>query len=118
IIGEQLKVAVVVLAYLKERNLNGILSGMTRTDAQQKYPVLVERHDQWQYIDGSERTEDFNNRVKTSINLILNMRYSSMIVVTHGLFLKTLFKEFLKENLVSIGDAAFILVEFVNEKPT
>lgn len=89
IIGSQLGVEVRVFEYLKERNLNGILSGMIRSEAREKYPDQVKKHASYEYVDGSERTEDFANRVKNAIEYLLEMEHKSLIAVTHGLFMKT-----------------------------
>ena len=93
IISSELGLEVEIFEYLKERNLNGVLTGLVRSEAKLKYPEQVEAHSRWEYVDGSERTEDFNSRVKNAIKYLLEMKYNSLVVVTHGLFLKTFFKE-------------------------
>ena len=69
IIANELHLEVEVFAYLKERNLNGVLTGLVRSEAQKKYPEVVETHNRWEYVDGSERTEDFNTRVKMQLSI-------------------------------------------------
>jgi 2,3-bisphosphoglycerate-dependent phosphoglycerate mutase len=66
IIAKKLDIEVEVFEYLKERNLNGVLTGLTRIEAKEKYPEQVEIHSRWEFVDGSERTEDFNVRVKNA----------------------------------------------------
>lgn len=111
IISNELGLEVEVLEYLKERNLNGVLTGLTRSEAKKKYPEVVETHNRWEYVDGSERTEDFNNRVKNAIQYLLKMQYGSLVAVTHGLFLKAFFKEFLNIDVKKVGDGGFVLLE-------
>ncbi len=111
IISNQLNLHSEVLAYLKERNLNGILTGLTRNEARIKYPKLVEAHSNWQYVDGSERAEDFETRVRNACDYILELKYDSIIAVTHGLFLKTFFKEKMAIDISKVGDGGFALVE-------
>ena len=114
IISNQLDTDVVVFEYLKERNLNGVLTGLTRIEAKKKYPEQVEKHDRWEYVDGSERVEDFNRRVKSASDYLLKMRYNSLVAVTHGLFIKTFFREMMNTNTAKIGDGGFALIEFDN----
>lgn len=114
IISGELGIEVEVFEYLKERNLNGILTGLTRSEAKYKYPEQVEAHNRWEYVDGSERTEDFNTRVKNAIKYLLNMKYNSLVAVTHGLFLKTFFKETMNLGVKKVGDGGFVLVEEKN----
>lgn len=116
IIANELHLEVEVFEYLKERNLNGILTGLVRSEAKEKYPEVVETHSRWEYIDGSERTEDFNNRVKNAIKYLLRMEHNSLVAVTHGLFLKAFFKEMMDKDVKKVGDGGFILLEENNGK--
>ncbi|MBU0579193.1 histidine phosphatase family protein [Patescibacteria group bacterium] len=111
IISNELGLKVKVFEYLKERNLNGVLTGLTRNEAREKYPKVVETHNRWEYVDGSERTEDFNNRVKNAIKYLLETKYNSLVAVTHGLFLKAFFKEFLNIDVKKVRDGGFVLLE-------
>ena len=113
-ITNQLNLNLDVLEYLKERNLNGILTGLTRNEARTKYPKLVKAHSRWEYVDGSERTEDFNKRVKNACDYLLGMKHNSVVAVTHGLFLKTFFKEVMDIDVAKVGDGGFALVEVDN----
>ena len=99
IISNKLNIKIEVFEYLKERNLNGILTGMIRSEAKIKYPKQFELHSRWEYVDGSERTDDFNTRVKNAIKILLSIKDDSVIAVTHGLFLRTFFKEILGVNI-------------------
>jgi len=116
IIADQLHLEVEVFEYLKERNLNGILTGMVRSEAEKKYPKQVETHSRWEYVDGSERTEDFNNRVKNADKYLLSMRHNSVVAVTHGLFLKAFFKEFIDVDIKKVQDGGFVLIEGGSDK--
>lgn len=115
IITGQLNLNLAVLEYLRERNLNGILTGLARNEAKTKYPKLVEAHSNWEYVDGSERTQDFDKRVKNACYYLLGTNYNSMIVVTHGLFIKSFFKETMDVGVAKVGDGGFALVEVENK---
>ena len=93
IISSELGVEMDIFEYLKERNLNGVLTGLVTSEAMKKYPEVVETHNRWEYVDGSERTEDFDIRVKNAIRYLLKKEHNSLVSVTHGLFLKTFFKK-------------------------
>ncbi|MFC1649577.1 histidine phosphatase family protein [Patescibacteria group bacterium] len=116
IIASQLDIEVEAFEYLKERNLNGVLTGLTRSEAKKKYPDQVSRHASWEYVDGSERTEDFNIRVKNAIKYLLKMEHGPLVAVTHGLFMKTFFKEMMNINITRVVDGGFVLVEEKNGK--
>lgn len=116
IIANKLDIKLKVCEYLKERNLNGILTGLTKSDAKEKYPEQVAKHERWEYVDGSERTDDFNTRVKNAIECLLKMKYGSLVAVTHGLFMRTFFKEIMDIGIKKVGDGGFVLVEEKNGK--
>lgn len=111
IIANKLNIKVEIFEYLKERNLNGILTGMKKEEAKKKYPVQFDKHQNYEYVDASERTDDFKKRVKNAISILLDMKYHSLVAVTHGLFLKTFFKEIMNVDIKKIGDGGFALVE-------
>ena len=114
IISDQLGIEVEVFEYLKERNLNGVLTGMVKSEAKKKYPDQVRKHKNYQYVDGSERDKDMNNRIKNAAKLLIKMKYNCLVAVTHGQFLKTFFKEMMNINITKVGDGAFALVEEKN----
>lgn len=116
IISKELGVKVEIFEYLKERNLNGVLTGLTRTEAKEKYPEVVERHSRWEYVDGSEREEDFYNRVRNGIKYLLDMKYGSVVAVTHGLFLRAFFKEMMDIDVKRVGDGGFVLLSETDGK--
>jgi len=114
LISNQLNIKVEILELLKERNLNGILTGMIRSEAKIKYPDQVRKHQNYEYVDGSETEEEMIERVRKAKELILGMKYTSIIAVTHGLFMKTFFKEMMNINISKVLDGAYILIEGEN----
>jgi broad specificity phosphatase PhoE len=48
------------------------------------------------------------------IKYLLNMKHNSLVAVTHGLFLKTFFKEMMGVDIKKVGDGGFVLVEEKN----
>ena len=114
IIADRLNLKVEIFEYLKERNLNGILTGMVKSEAMEKYPDLVRKHENHEYVDGSERTEDMDDRVKTATRILLKKNINSFVAVTHGLFIRTFYKEVMNISIKRVGDGGFVLIEVIN----
>jgi broad specificity phosphatase PhoE len=110
IIGQVLNTKVEVFEYIKERNTYGILCGMIKIEAKEKYPWIVEAYENGNYVEGSEREEDIKHRVKKAYELIAAKNISSVAIVTHGVFLKAFVSEVLGKKLVKKEDAGFIIL--------
>ncbi len=113
----QMRIPYEILEYVKERNTYGILTGMRKSYAKQKYPDQVELLDDDKYVDGSERYEDLTARVKKSVSLINQSGYNNVIVITHGNYLKCLFAEVFKKELTRKDDGGWVLVDFTPNSP-
>lgn len=103
---------------LKERNQNGILSGMTRDEAIIKYPELVEvLKDYRNQIDGAESYEDFVKRIKKAFMEVTGVfNYSTIGIVTHGGPVRVIFREILKEREIDIADCAYAVLNKEGKK--
>jgi broad specificity phosphatase PhoE len=97
---------------LKERNQNGILTGMIREEAKLKYPELSEQvKDYRNQIQGAESYEDFVARMKKAIMEISNTtNYSTIGIVTHGGPIRVVFREILKDREIDIADCAYAIL--------
>ena len=115
ILSENLNIPVEVLEYIKERNTYGVLTGMEKNEAKSKYPEQVENYENEKYVDGSERKEDIDQRVKKALDIIQNKGFGNVIAVTHGVFLKHLFTLYGKK-ITKKEDGGWILVEFNDNK--
>jgi len=111
IISKELNIPIEIFEYVKERNTYGILCGMEKEEARQKYPWLVEAYDKGEYVEGSERIDDIDRRSKRAFDLIKNMSISNVLVLTHGNFLKSLFPQVLNKKVTKKDDGGFILLE-------
>ena len=101
----------------KERNQYGILSGMIKSEAKEKFPELVEKlKDRLNTIEGAESYEQFSQRIQESfLNLLSNNKYSCVAVIWHGGPMRVLFRDILKKGeLKEIGDCAWVELENVN----
>lgn len=106
---------------LRERNKNGILTGMTRKEAKIKYPELVEKlKDYRSQIQGAESQDDFVERIKNAFAEITNdENYSTVGIVTHGMPFWVVFRDILNDNgIVDIADCAYAVLDKEGQKIT
>ena len=106
---------------LRERNKNGILTGMIRKEAQIKYPKLVEElKDYRSQIQGAESQDDFAKRIKQAFTEIINdENYSTIGIVTHGMPFWVIFADILNDNgIISVGNCAYAVLNKTSDKLT
>ena len=85
ILQEKLGVEMKTVKDLRERNLYGILTGMKKSEAREKYPDLVGRLKNTQdTIDKAEPWKDFVDRIVKSFRKIAKSEYKIVGIVTHG----------------------------------
>jgi len=110
IISSTLQLPYEIFEYVKEQNKYGVLTGMEKNMALEKYPSQVKRLTEEKYVDGSERYGDLKNRVKKALSWLEKSGLENIIVVTHGNFLGCLFKEFAKLKITKKEDGGWVLV--------
>ena len=106
IVNEKLGIPLSVVEGLRERDY-GILNGMDKDEAREKYPEAVERHkDMYATDPQGESYEDFKNRVLAAFQSITNdSHYRSIAIFSHGGPIKLLYRELLSEGeLEELGD--------------
>jgi broad specificity phosphatase PhoE/plasmid maintenance system antidote protein VapI len=84
ILGRELHTDVKVLQYIKERNTYGLLCGLNKQVAEDRYPELVEQYNGGEFVLGSEREEDFKQRIPLIFSYIKNSGFQNVCCVTHG----------------------------------
>ena len=97
---------------LRERNNYGVLTGLTKVEAQEKHPEEFEKisrdkihHD----VSGSESYEDTKVRVRNVFGDILSKKYDSIAIISHGGIISTYVREFLTGGQnVKLGDCAIL----------
>jgi broad specificity phosphatase PhoE len=107
ILSSGLKVPMQELVYLKEKNGYGLLTGLTKTEALECYPELVEDMNNG-YVFGAEPEEELLKRVKKAYEILLS-HDTNLIAVTHGGFLSRLLDNLLDLKYVKAGDAGYLL---------
>jgi broad specificity phosphatase PhoE len=104
IISQRIGAPIEYLGGLQERHY-GVLTGLTKQDAQEKYPEVVELHKDPKNTDPEgEGQEEFNKRVVEAFRLVATKEYKVVAIVSHGGPIKTIFKSLGSELLRSIGD--------------
>lgn len=109
ILNTKLHCEIKTIENLRERNQNGVLTGMIREEAKLKYPELAEQvKDYRNQIQGAESYKDFVARIKKAFIEISNTtNYSTIGIVTHGGPIRVVFREILKDREVDIADCAY-----------
>lgn len=105
---------------LKERNQNGVLTGMIREEAKLKYPQLTEEVKAYKNkIEGAESFEDFVKRVKNVfLNITNSAGHPTIGIVTHGGPIRVIFSEILNESVLGIADCAYAVLDVSSQKLT
>lgn len=94
--GKKLKLRVQENVYLKERNTYGLLNGLNSNYAKKVYPELYHKYENQEYIPGSERYDDFVERVGYLIKYLVSLKVKGTILcVTQGYLITTLIEEYL-----------------------
>lgn len=113
IIANELSIPLYTFHYLKEKNGNGILSGLNRSEAALMYPELAGLGPA-DYIPGAEPHDKFIERVKSGIDLLTKKGHENIIALTHGGFLKVVFETLLEKNFTEAHDGSYVLLNIVD----
>ncbi len=85
IIARKLGLPVHVVNNWRERNFYGILTGMTKKDAQQKHPNLIELVQSYKNtLPKGETYSAFKKRILEVFDRTRNLRNEAVLVITHG----------------------------------
>ena len=121
IISKSLGVPVIIAHDLRERNAYGVLTGMVKSEAQQKYPKEVEKLKKEKLrhaVAGSEGYDSFKARVIGEFKKITALKeYSIVCIVSHGGPVSCIVREVLKLGEISrLYDCAILEMETNNGK--
>lgn len=122
ILKKKLMFELVSVSELRERNQYGVLTGMLKSEAKEKFEEEVEEleaNDPYHHVLDSEDYFDFAKRVTDSFNEIINSEFKNKSkaigVVTHGGPIRVIFRELLGFELEGIKDCALIELEYDGE---
>ncbi|MEK7639390.1 MAG: histidine phosphatase family protein [Patescibacteria group bacterium] len=110
IINEKLNTRIEVMDGLRERNY-GVLGGLTKAEAIEKYPEVVEAHKDPANTDSEgESQSDFMERVLSTFSSIKESGHDVVAVVSHGGPIKTIIRHLNMPLPDKIGDGEIIEV--------
>jgi broad specificity phosphatase PhoE len=98
---------------LRERNAYGILTGMVKGEAMEKYPEHVEAVKSYgNTIEGAESYEHLTERVKACFDALAAKPHQTIAILTHGGVIRCFLREVMRlPELGSLGDCAIIEIE-------
>lgn len=108
-VAVKLKVELKIVEDLRERNRWGILTGMVKSEAVEKYPELVKLlPDTSSTLPAGEAYEPFKERILKALDSILNCEFKTIGIITHGGPIRLIFREILKlGELKELPDCTF-----------
>ena len=111
IISERINCPIKPCDGLKERHY-GILTGLTKTEAKEKYPEVVEAHKDPMNTDPEgESFIDFDKRVVVAFEELINQPYKTIVILAHGGSLKRVLSHVGASIPDSIGDGGVVEIE-------
>ena len=106
---------------IRERNSYGVLTGMIKAEAKEKYPEEVDKlqKDKLRHnVENSEDYDSFKERIiKAFEGIILDTKFDSIAIISHGGPISCLVREYLKlGELEELGDCAVLEIENKDNK--
>ena len=102
---------------LRERNAYGVMTGMVKAEAKEKYPDQVELlKDPRNTIQGAEEYGLFKKRILGAIEKLAITDYQTIGVITHGGPIHCFFREIIGQELSQLGDCAIIELDYKDGK--
>ncbi|HTE21790.1 MAG TPA: histidine phosphatase family protein [Candidatus Limnocylindria bacterium] len=112
VLGKELSIPVQAFDEFRERNAYGILTGLTKQEAAQKYPDQVELlKDVHAAVEGAEEYGSFQRRIITALDILRNVTADKVAVVSHGGPIRLIFRDILKQGEVEVEDCAYMVLE-------
>lgn len=115
--GVEFNVAVEKCLYLKERNTYGLLCGVNKTEAAEKYPDLVSAYNEGKEVLGYEDYDFFVKRVRALVDYLEKIN-QDVIAVTHSKMLNALLTEVIGKKASKLNDGCVVVAESVDGKMT
>jgi broad specificity phosphatase PhoE len=112
IITNDLSLELRVVPDLRERNVCGVVTGLTKTEARERFPDQVEELSKgtiYPKVKGSEQYNPFKERVLKAFGQVTSSDYSTIAVITHGGPISCIVRELLRlGELKRLGDCAIL----------
>ena len=111
IISSVINASIEIRDGLRERHY-GVLTGLTNTEALEKYPKEVEAHKNPLNTDpDGESYQDFQNRVLNTFKIITNEKHQAVSIISHGGPIKQILAYLGKDIPPKLGDGEIIELE-------
>ena len=114
ILSKKLGAKIIIVENLRERNNYGVLTGLTKTEAKEKYPFDVkelEEHSPNHKVKLSELFDKFKERTVGAFNSIVNESDENIAIITHAGPLRRIIADKLDKKIKEIGAGAIIELE-------
>ncbi|TAL81765.1 MAG: histidine phosphatase family protein [Bacteroidetes bacterium] len=112
IVNKAVQANVEIIDNFCERNHYGVLTGMIKAEAKEKYPEQVALlQDTHNTVEGGETYEHFKTRILHALDQVLHSGYNSVAIITHGGPIRLIFREILNKGKIKIDDCAVALLE-------
>jgi broad specificity phosphatase PhoE len=116
IINRKLKVSIKMIDEFRERNHYGILTGMTKSEAKEKFPKEVEAVKSYlTAATNGEGYEQFGERVMSGLRKINSSGLNTVCLLTHGGPIRYIFRELIKIGEVNVSDCAYAELELLGK---
>ena len=112
IVSKKIGCKIEVVNDVRERNMYGVLTGMVKAEAREKYPQHVEAlKDHRHAVPESENYEHFGKRIRKALDDVAKLPYGTVAILSHGGPISFIFREILKLGDVAIEDCGFVELE-------
>lgn len=116
IVGEKLKLEPEVYEDFRERNGYGVLTGLTKAEAKERYPELVELvKDPHHAVTGAEEYAPFQQRITEALAQAANDPHEVIAIITHGGPTRLIYRDILGLGEIDINDCAYAVIEFIDD---
>ncbi len=112
-VGSKLKKRVKKFKDFRERNAYGILSGLTKTEALEKYPdqVALLLKGVHYTVEGGEDYKAFQQRITVALEKLSHKSDEAVAIITHGGPIRLIFRDILKTGEIEMADCAYAAIE-------
>ena len=114
-VNNLLNIPVKIIEDLKERNTYGVLTGLTKEEAQNRYPKEYKKNLKSKIhhnVTNSESYKDNIIRVKKVFEHIFSQNYKTIAIISHGGIITNYIKEILTNGKnLKIGDCGILEIE-------
>lgn len=110
----KLEIPLEIIEDLRERNNYGILTGLTKKEAKEKYPQEFEKisKDKIHHnVNSSESYDQIKARTIAVFKDIFSRDYDTIAIITHGGVISTFVREVLKLGEMEYGDCSILEIE-------